>query len=371
MGKKKNFFIIPLDIDTDPRLQPWLCQHGINGHEIIWAVERMIARLAEKPERKFTVSELTTGIYNKHLPYRALKEIILYSGFFHLEAEYIKYDWERFAQNPVSNPNKEADIKSVNDVDSPSISRQSPVNPPSTTPARDLKATNVDIDVDNYDEDKEKEKKEKAAARISQLVDEWVIDPREENMPEREDVRRWMTWLLDLREGQAPYLLSKKCAIPNIKERWYDLVVSFAEHLALNGGFKEIKNYTTAQKYMSRVFTTNGRDGKLEKFFPGVFIQNQFKEEEEAAHKAWVEEEKQRFPFEDYDPERGTRYVGNELIPWDAPPRPDNSSRWDYEECRWVSWEEQMAERSGETQAIREVMEIFQRKQAELMKESR
>ena len=187
-------------------------------------------------------------------------------------------------------------------------------------------------------------------------------------MPRREDVRRWMTWLLNLREGQAPYLLSKKCAIPNIKERWYDLVVSFAEHLALNGGFKRIKNYTEAQKYMSYAFNTIGRDEKLDKNFPGMFIQNQMKEEEETAHKAWVEEEKKRFPFEDYDPERGTRYVGNEPIPWDAPPRPDNSSRWDYEECRWVSWEEQMAERNGNTQTIQEVMEIIRKRQAELMK---
>ena len=121
---------------------------------------------------------------------------------------------------------------------------------------------------------------------------------------------------------------------------WYQdhdfLVVSFAEHLALNGGFKRIKNYTEAQKYMAYVFTTKGKDGKLDKNFPGVFIQNQMKEEEEAAHKAWIEKEKQRFPFEDYDPERGTRYVGNRLIPWDAPPRPDNHSVWDEDDCKWV-----------------------------------
>ena len=88
---------------------------------------------------------------------------------------------------------------------------------------------------------------------------------------------------------------------------------------------------------MSHVFTTIGRDEKVDKNFPGVFIQNQMKEEEEAAHKAWIEKEKQRFPFEDYDPERGTRYVGNDLIPWDAPPRPDAVSTWDEEDRCWRS----------------------------------
>ena len=85
---------------------------------------------------------------------------------------------------------------------------------------------------------------------------------------------------------------------------WYQdhdfLVGCFAEHLALNGGFKRIKNYTEAQKYMAYVFTTKGKDGKLDKNFPGVFIQSQMKEEEEAAHRTWIEKEKQRFPFEDY-----------------------------------------------------------------------
>ena len=44
-----------------------------------------------------------------------------------------------------------------------------------------------------------------------------------------------------------------------------------------------------------------------------------------------------RSPFEDYDPERGTRYVGNEPIPWDAPPRPDSRSLWDDDDKQWVS----------------------------------
>ena len=50
----------------------------------------------------------------------------------------------------------------------------------------------------------------------------------------------------------------------------------------------------------------------------------------------YIEKEKQRFPFEDYDPERGTRYVGNRLIPWDAPPRPDNRTVWDEDDNKWV-----------------------------------
>ena len=366
MEKKKDFIMSPMDLDEDKRLKPWLTLDHVNPFALSYAIVVMIGRLGLNPTKRIEVKKLIYGLNLYHLTAKVLQDVVEKSGFFDFKDGTVGYDWVRFANiKPEENEVPE---------DCPKIARKLPEDCP-TERARDLNATKVaidiDVDVDKVVVDKEKEKKEKAAARISQLVDEWVIDPTEENMPKREEVRRWMTWLLDLREGQAPYLLSKKCTIPNIKERWYDLVVSFAEHLALNGGFKEIKNYTTAQKYMSRVFTTNGRDGKLEKFFPGVFIQNQFKEEEEAAHKAKIAVEKQRFPFEDYDPERGTRYVGNELIPWDAPPRPDNSSRWDYEECRWVSWEEQMAERSGETQAIREVMEIFQRKQAELMKESR
>ena len=343
MVKKKDFIMVPRGIDKDPRLAPWLNQHDVNGREIIWAVERIMDKLSRKPKELFLVSELLEGLSHRHLPYRLLKEIVTTSGLFHLEDIYVKYDWERFAQNPTVNSQAAEDKTEETEGESPAQARHNDGTDPAHTHARTSSSANrrvqyieTETETENNDEDKEKEKKEKAAARISQLVDEWVIDPNEENMPEREEVRKWMTWLLNLREGQAPYLLSKKCAIPNIKERWYDLVVSFAEHLALNGGFKRIKNYTEAQKYMAYVFTTKGKDGKLDKNFPGVFIQNQMKEEEEAAHKAWIEKEKQRFPFEDYDPERGTRYVGNRLIPWDAPPRPDNHSVWDEDDCKWV-----------------------------------
>ena len=322
----------PMDLDEDERLKPWLTLDHVNPFALSYAIVVMIGRLGLNPTKRIEVKKLIYGLNLYHLTAKVLQDVVEKSGFFDFKDGTVGYDWVRFANiKPEENEVPE---------DCPKIARKLPEDCP-TERARDLNATKVaidiDVDVDKVVVDKEKEKKEKATARISQLVDEWVIDPREENMPEREDVRRWMTWLLNLREGQAPYLLSKKCAIPNIKERWYDLVVSFAEHLALNGGFKEIKNYTTAQKYMSRVFTTNGRDGKLDKNFPGVFIQNQMKEEEEAAHKAWIEKEKQRFPFEDYDPERGTRYVGNDLIPWDAPPRPDAVSTWDEEDRCWRS----------------------------------
>ena len=342
MGKKEKFIKIPRSIDKDPRLQPWTKKKGVNNREVIWVVERMIARLYFE-EDPLEIDDLINGLHNNHLSYLFLKDMVLNSGFFHVEGEHIKYDWERFAQIPgKKQPDEENDGAEADNENRSCVAGESLVNR-SLTHARTSSSANrrvqyieKETETENNDEDKEKEKKEKAAARISQLVDEWVIDPNEENMPEREEVRKWMTWLLDLREGQAPYLLSKKCAIPNIKERWYDLVVSFAEHLALNGGFKRIKNYTEAQKYMAYVFTTKGKDGKLDKNFPGVFIQNQMKEEEEAAHKAWIEKEKQRFPFEDYDPERGTRYVGNRLIPWDAPPRPDNHSVWDEDDNKWV-----------------------------------
>ena len=72
-----------------------------------------------------------------------------------------------------------------------------------------------------------------------------------------------------------------------------------------------------------------------------------------------------RFPFEDYDPERGTRYVGNDLIPWDAPPRPDNGSRWDYEECRWVSLAEQEAAIAQNSESRRNAIAEFGRRKRE------
>ncbi len=180
-------------------------------------------------------------------------------------------------------------------------------------------------------------------------------------MPKRKEVRKWMTWLLDLREGQAPYLLSKRCSIPNIKDRWYDLVVRFAEYLALNGGFKRITNFTQAQRYMSHVFSTVGKDPKLDKFFPGVFIQKQIAEEEEAARKARIEREKQRYPFEDYNPETGLRYVGNEIIPRYAPPRPDNRSVWDGDEGCWISPEEKDARRAAGLARLEAYMAMYDR----------
>ena len=193
MEKTVKFMKIPWYIDKDPRLQPWMHIHGVNGLAVMWAVERMIARLAEKPKECFTITELTGGLYNKHLPYKVLKEIIVASGFFYYVDGMIRYDWERFAQFPASNGSESENNEDPDSAGNPSEVRLKSAGNPSDTPARDLKATNVDIDVDiDVDKvvvDKEKEKKEKAAARISQLVDEWVIDPNEENMPNREDVR--------------------------------------------------------------------------------------------------------------------------------------------------------------------------------------
>ena len=146
------------------------------------------------------------------------------------------------------------------------------------------------------------------------------------------------------------------------RERWRDIVMAYVVQLDGTGTMSRLANVSQVRHYFFALAKQNDENSRA--YQAGLCMA----EELEEKRKAKIEEEKKRFPFEDYDPERGTRYVGNEPIPWDAPPRPDNSSRWDYEECRWVSWEEQMAERNGNTQTIQEVMEIIRKRQAELMK---
>ena len=43
-----KFMKIPWYIDRDPRLKPWMNIPRVNGLAVMWAVERMIVRLAEK-----------------------------------------------------------------------------------------------------------------------------------------------------------------------------------------------------------------------------------------------------------------------------------------------------------------------------------
>ena len=161
-----KFMKIPWYIDRDPRLKPWMNIPRVNGLAVMWAVERMIARLAEKPKEWFTITELTGGLYNKHLPYKVLKEIIVASGFFCHVDGMVRYDWERFARIPASNGSEPGKKEYSDSVGNPSVVRLKSVCNPSDTHACDLKATNVDkdidVDVDNSHTKKEKEKKESA-----------------------------------------------------------------------------------------------------------------------------------------------------------------------------------------------------------------
>ena len=97
-----------------------------------------------------------------------LKEIIVASGFFCYVDGMVRYDWERFAQIPASNGSEPGKNEDSDSVGNPSVVRLKSVCNPSDTPARDLKATNVDkdidVDVDNFVVvDKEKEKKRKSS----------------------------------------------------------------------------------------------------------------------------------------------------------------------------------------------------------------
>ncbi len=163
-----KFMKIPWYIDRDPRLKPWMNIPRVNGLAVMWAVERMIVRLAEKPKEWFTITELTGGLYNKHLPYKVLKEIIVSSGCFCYVDGMVRYDWERFAQIPASNGSEPGKNEDSDSAGNPSVVRLKSVCNPSDTPARDLKATNVDkdieVDVENFVVvDKEKEKKRKSS----------------------------------------------------------------------------------------------------------------------------------------------------------------------------------------------------------------
>jgi hypothetical protein len=149
MEKKEKFIKIPRSIDKDPRLLPWMQKNHVNPYALTYAIICMIDRLYQ--EKEMTLSDLLEGISRKHLPYRMLKEIVVASGFFNYEDGHVCYDWDRFTRKF---------------VEKAPIRPQSGPNEAPTTPARDLKATNVDkdidVDVDNSHTKKEKEKKESA-----------------------------------------------------------------------------------------------------------------------------------------------------------------------------------------------------------------
>ena len=138
MNNSKKFIMIPLDIDRDPRLQPWLNMKGLNDREVIWAVERMISRLAAEKDVPLRVSDLLQGLNRRQISYQVLKDIVTMSGFFDYEDGYVKYDWERFAQPRLHSPRKswEDDGESEDEMSSqsrpkvvPKLSQSRPVRP--------------------------------------------------------------------------------------------------------------------------------------------------------------------------------------------------------------------------------------------------
>ena len=163
-----KFMKIPWYIDRDPRLKPWMNIPRVNGLAVMWAVERMIGRLAKLKGKPCSIGKLLEGLHRRQLPFPLLKEIVVASGLFEYEDGYVWYNWDRFSKVPFKSAPKDCSetAESSGEMCSQCVPNVFPVC--SSTHACDLKATNVDkdididVDVDN-DEDKEKEKKEKAA----------------------------------------------------------------------------------------------------------------------------------------------------------------------------------------------------------------
>ena len=222
----------------------------------------------------------------------------------------------------------------------------------SPTPACDL-ATNVDkdidADIDNYGESKKenKEKKESVSvlreaheARIHKIMTEYPFHKSElsgwggdeDDLEERRQlVEQHMLCQLREPHSQLAETVCSNLGIKDYDNQWKDIWVEMVTQLAATGSLSKLvkpgKVFTFCNLLSSQ---TNAKEHLYQ---AGLHILKRMEER----HQAWIKEEKKRFPFEDYDPERGTRYVGNDLIPWDAPPRPDAVSTWDEEDCCWRS----------------------------------
>ena len=150
--------MVPCGIDKDPRLQPWMQQKYVNSHEVIWAVERMISRLSQKPKERFSIQDLTANLYNPHLPYRLLKELIIGSGFFDYNDAGVRYNWDLF--DYFSKQNEEEESPNCSPIDPQSATNPTCARTSSSTNRRVKQNIDVDIDVDNNPPlKKEKEKK--------------------------------------------------------------------------------------------------------------------------------------------------------------------------------------------------------------------
>ena len=369
--------MVPRGIDKDPRLAPWLNQHDVNGREIIWAVERIMDKLSRKPKELFLVSELLEGLSHRHLPYRLLKEIVTTSGLFHLEDIYVKYDWERFAQNPTVNSQAAEDKTEETEGESPAQARHNDGTDPAHTHARTSSSANRRVQYTETETEKEnishtkkeKEKKREDAAvetaaqvaakaavaavlnappkapagddyeaRIHDIVQHYPFRKGElvgwggktEEM-NRERLEKCLIGLLNDRYSSMAQKVGRYLKQKDYLERWRDIVMAYVVQLDGTGTMSRLANVSEVRHYFFALSKQN--DVKSRAYQAGLCMA----EELEEKHQARMAVEKQRFPFEDYDPERGTRYVGNDLIPWDAPPRPDAVSTWDEEDRCWRS----------------------------------
>ena len=371
MVKKKDFIMVPRGIDKDPRLQPWMNQDYVNRREVLWAVERMMDRLSLQPKKRLTIQELTMGLYNSHLPYRLLKDIIIGSGFFDYNDAGVLYNWDLFVY----------DSEVEEEPQSPNCSPIVPQLTPNSTCARTSSSANrrvkyieTEKETENISHTKkEKEKKESAPisgdgyeSRIHDIVQHYPFREGElvgwggkSEVENRARLEKCLIGLLNDQYSSMAQKVGSYLKQKDYRERWRDIVMAYVVQLDGTGTMSRLANVSQVRHYFFALAKQNDENSRA--YQAGLCMA----EELEEKRKAKIEEEKKRFPFEDYDPERGTRFVGNEPIPWDAPPRPDNGSRWDYEECRWVSLAEQEAAIAQNSESRRNAIAEFCRRKRE------
>ncbi len=392
MNKKKNFMMVPCGIDKDPRLQPWMQQKYVNSHEVIWAVERMISRLSQKPKERFSIQDLTANLYNPHLPYRLLKELIIGSGFFDYNDAGVRYNWDLF--DYFSKQNEEEESPNCSPIDPQSATNPTCARTSSSTNRRVKQNIDVDIDVDNNPPlKKEKEKKSeedsideaaKSAARaavdavlnapakapatdgyeerIRNIVmnyrfrkgslDNWEGSTMEEK---RQNLAKHLIWKLDDAHSEEAESVGSSLGIENYKAQWRDIVMAYVKVLNSSGYISKLVNSDKIGLYLD-IFSGK-TNAEANTYQEGTRLLKEIKK----LRKARIEREKQRYPFEDYNPETGLRYVGNEIIPRYAPPRPDNRSVWDGDEGCWISPEEKDARRAAGLARLEAYMAMYDR----------
>ena len=349
MEKKKDFIMVPRSIDKDERLDPWLQKHGVNRHALLWAVERMIDKLRME-SKPMSVDDLLKGLNERHLPYKTLKEIVTMSGFFDCDGKKVRYNWKRFINEQ---PQEQSQDQLQEPSQMPSQCRLNAASMPSSTCARTSSSANRRVQYIETEKEtenishtkKEKEKKESAPisgdgyeSRIHDIVQHYPFREGElvgwggkSEVENRARLEKCLIGLLNDQYSSMAQKVGSYLKQKDYRERWRDIVMAYVVQLDGTGTMSRLANVSQVRHYFFALAKQN--DEKSRAYQAGLCMA----EELEEKRKAKIEEEKKRFPFEDYDPERGTRYVGNDLIPWDAPPRPDSRSLWDDDDKQWVS----------------------------------